>query len=89
MSSSKLVLSIFGKESEGFLAKRGAAMGAASQLDGTDKMTDLRNAWLADLVSQKQGAVFSEPAISLYSCISLVLFSLSSTREMMSFDKWY
>lgn len=43
LSSSKLVLSLFGKESEGFLVKRGAAMGAAFQLDGTDNMTDLRS----------------------------------------------
>lgn len=39
MSGSKLVLSIFGKESEGFLGK----MGAAFHFDGTDNMTDLTN----------------------------------------------
>lgn len=43
MSGSKLVLNVFGKESEGFLAKRGAAMEAAFQLDGTDNMTHLTN----------------------------------------------
>lgn len=43
MSGRKLVLSTFEKQREGFLAKRGAAMGAAFQLDGTDNMTDLKN----------------------------------------------
>lgn len=64
MSGSKLVLSIFGKESEGFLAKRRVTMGAAFQFDGIGNMTDLTNSWLEDLVSQNQGAVFSGPAIS-------------------------
>lgn len=64
MSGSKLVLSVFGKESEDFLSKRGATMGAAFHLDGTDNMTDLTNSWLEDLVSQNQEAIFSGPAIS-------------------------